>query len=142
MPAAKMQPLGVFLASANKAEDAALRLVFEQQQGVRIAGNAIDTHGVLDHIVDSGADFLLLDWELPVQSAHSPLRNESAPELAAPDLIATLRTGEGSLHIVVLTLKPEIEPVALRAGADAVVIKTGPPERMLAALIAQIDLSR
>lgn len=139
MSVAKLRPLGVFLASANKAEYAALSLVFEQQQGVRIVGGAMDTHGVREHVLDSGADILLLDWELPVQSELSPRNGKSAPELAVPDLISVLHSSEGRLHIIVLTLKPKIEPAALAAGADAVVAKTGPPEKMLAALIDEIS---
>ena len=142
MAATKMQPLGVFLASANKAQYEALSLVFEQQQGVRIVGGAIDTHGVIENILDCQADILLLDWELPVQSELFPGNGKSAPELAVPDLITTLRSVEGGLHIIVLTLKPELEPEALAAGADAVVAKTGSPEKMLASLIDEISSQR
>jgi len=138
MPAAKMCPLGVFLASADLAQNSALCLVFEQQQGVRIVGGAKDTHDALHGVLDSGADFLLLDWELPVRSELSTRNGEGTPELAVPDLITRLRSSGEHLHIVVLTLKPEFELVAMRAGADAVMVKTSAPERMLAALITQI----
>jgi DNA-binding NarL/FixJ family response regulator len=141
-PSAKMPPLGVFLASADMAQNAALRLVFEQQQGVRIVGCAVNTQGVLDAIQESGADFLLLDWELPVQSALLPLNGEGPPELAVPELVARLRKGARALRIVVLTIKPEIEPAAIDAGANVVMAKTGPPERMLAILRAQIKNNR
>ena len=142
MAAIKMQPLGVFLASANKAQYEALSLVFEQQQGADIVGGAMDTHGVLEGVPQCHTDILLLDWELPVQSELFPGNGESAPELAVPDLIKLLRSTMEKLHIIVLTLKPEIKCEALAAGADAVVAKTSSPEKMLASLINQINSRR
>ena len=142
MAATKMQPLGVFLASANKAQYEALSLVFKQQQGAYILGGAVDTHGVLENVPQCHTDILLLDWELPVQSVLFPGNGESVPELAVPELIKLLRSSMEQLHIIVLTLKPEIESEALAAGADAVVSKTTSPEKMLASLIDQISSQR
>jgi DNA-binding NarL/FixJ family response regulator len=59
--------------------------------------------------------------------------------LAVPDLIATLRSEMGHIHIIVLTLDPDMEAAALAVGADIVVCKTGPPQKMLAALITAIS---
>lgn len=133
----KMRPLGVFVATANKAENAALRLVFEQQDGVSVVGDAKNTHDVLEKIGDSGADLLLLDWELPGQSEIINNGSKNPPELAVPDLIASLRLEMDRLHIVALSIEPDNEQVALAAGADVFVCKAGPPEKMLADLIIQ-----
>lgn len=133
-----MRPLGVFLASADKAELAALRLLFKQLEDVCVVGAANDTHGVLSLILNSGADFLLLDWELPIQSDLSSQNGEGEPELAVPDLIAILNLAIENLHTIVLSIDLQIETVALAAGADDFVCKSSPPERMLAALVREI----
>ncbi len=133
----KMRPLGVFVATADKAEYAALRLVFEQQDGVSVVGAAKNTHDVLEKIGDSGADLLLLDWELPGQSEITPNGSKKSSGLAVPDLIASLRLEMDCLHVVALSIEPETEQVALAAGADVFVCKAGPPEKMLANLIIQ-----
>ena len=85
--ATKMQPLGVFLASANKAQIEALNLVIQQQQGAQIVGGAVDTHGVLESILECPTDILLLDWE---RSTFWPVLTRSILALSAQDFASLL----------------------------------------------------
>jgi len=138
MPAIR-RSLGVLLATADKAQNEALRLVIEQQEDVYVVGEAFDTHGVRALVLQYRADLLLLDWELPVRSELSPNGDGSGLELAVHDLIRLLRTSVEDLRIIVLTLRHSVESVAFSAGADAVVHKTDSPEKMLSALLMQIS---
>ena len=126
------------MASADKAQKAALRLVIEQQSGLYVVGTAKNTHSVTDQVLDNGADLLLLDCELPVRNERPPYGKNSSTELAVRDLINHLRSTLGELRIIILTLKSNIETEALAAGANAVVRKTDPPERILAELVRHI----
>ena len=135
----KMQSLGVFLASADKAGHEALSLVFKQQKGVRVVGNADNSNSLLQKIPESKADLLLIDWELPVWNDLSAPWSERVPALAVSDLIGELRAIMGHLQIVVLSIFPDMEMPALAAGADAFVCKTEPPEKLLADLLRLIS---
>lgn len=140
MPAIR-RSLGVLLASADVAQQEALRLVIEQQEDVYVVGEANNTHDVWALALGNGADLLLLDWELPVRSELSTNGDESETELAVRDLITLLHSNMGDLRIIVLTLRPEIESLAISAGADAVMRKTDSPEKMLSALVKQMRMS-
>jgi DNA-binding NarL/FixJ family response regulator len=97
-----------------------LRLVLEQQPGVSILGEAVDTTGLLDWVKAACPDLVLLDWELP--------------GLEAEGLLPTLRELCPCLAVIALSGRPEARRTALDAGADAFVSKGDPPERLLAAV--------
>jgi DNA-binding NarL/FixJ family response regulator len=63
---------------------------------------------------------LLLDWELPGDRAL--------------DILSTLRIICPALHVIALSGRPEARRAALKAGVDAFVSKSDPPENLLAAI--------
>ncbi len=135
MTVAKLQPLGVYLASADLAEITALRLLCGQQEALRVVGAAVDVRGVLANILDSQVDLLLLDWELP-HCLDEPI---STPVQTTAQLIPYLRSRIRNLTIIVLTLEPRYELAALEAGADRIISKGDPSEKLLSILQQTIN---
>jgi DNA-binding response OmpR family regulator len=83
---------------------------------------ATEAKTLLTQVASRCPELVLLDWGLP--------------GMAAADLLVALRQTCTALTIIVLSGQPEAEQDALRAGADAFVSKTEPPERLLAAICA------
>jgi DNA-binding NarL/FixJ family response regulator len=110
----------VLLADDQSKVRSALRLVLEQQPGVSILGEAVDTTGLLDWVKAACPDLVLLDWELP--------------GLESDSLLPTLRELCPGLKVIALSGRPEARRAALDAGVDAFVSKGDPPERLLAAV--------
>lgn len=100
----------------------ALRLVLEEQSGIEILGEAVDSTGLLDWVKAVCPDLILLDWELP--------------GLPSAALLPLLHYYCSDLKMIALSSRPEIEQTALAAGAHAFVCKTDPPEQLLAQLHA------
>jgi DNA-binding NarL/FixJ family response regulator len=98
----------------------ALRLLVDQQPGIVVQGEAVDTTGLLDWVSAMAPDLVLLDWELP-----GPDRGR---------LLPTLRALCPQLRVIALSGRPEARQAALQAGADAFVSKGDPPETLLAAI--------
>jgi DNA-binding NarL/FixJ family response regulator len=136
---AKLHPLGVFLASADKAEQAALRLFCEQQGAVYFTGAADDVRGVCCHIEESGADLLIMDWELPRGGG-----NHSGAESCAnaEDVIEYLKERLVDLRIILLTRGRRHEGAALAAGANFVICKDQPAEQVIELLKEAIEVCR
>jgi DNA-binding NarL/FixJ family response regulator len=110
----------VLIADGQARVRSALRLLLEQQPGIQILGEAIDTTGVFDWIKAACPDVILLDWELPGQASN--------------DLVVELSRKCPATAIVILSGRPETAQEALAAGARAFVDKGDPPERLLMAL--------
>ena len=110
----------VLLADDQSKVRSALRLLLEQQPGIHILGEAVDTMGLLDWVKTACPDLVLLDWELP--------------GLEANRLLPTLRELCPRLKVIALSGRPEARRAALDAGVDAFVSKGDPPERLLAAV--------
>jgi CheY-like chemotaxis protein len=72
-------------------------------------------------------DLVLLDWELPSGAGRSG---------GAAGLVATLRTAAPGCHIIAMSARPEAEQESLRAGCDAFVSQTDPPDRLVGLLAA------
>jgi DNA-binding NarL/FixJ family response regulator len=98
----------------------ALRLVVDQQQGIVVQGEAVNTTGLLDWVKAAAPDLVLLDWELP-----GPDRDHLLPRL---------RETCPETKVIALSGRPEAREAALEAGADAFVSKGDPPETLLAAI--------
>ncbi|MEJ2209592.1 MAG: response regulator [Anaerolineae bacterium] len=98
----------------------ALRLALEQEPGIEILGEAVDSTGLLDWVKAVCPDLVLFDWELPglPPTALLPLLHYYCPDL----------------KMVALSSQPQTRPTALAAGADDFVSKVDPPEQLLAAL--------
>ena len=82
-----------------------------------VTGMAIESEGLLKQVEASRADVLILDWHLPGASTI--------------DLLADIQGLESKPKIVVLSIRPEERELALSAGADAFISKSGTPEEML-----------
>jgi len=110
----------VLLADDQSKVRSALRLVLEQQPGVQVLGEAVDTTGLLDWMKTACPDVVLLDWELP-----------GPPD---DDVLSILHVRCPRLKVIALSGRPEARRAALVAGVDAFVSKGDPPERLLAAV--------
>ena len=126
----------VLLADDQSKVRSALRLVLEQQPGIHILGEAVDTTGLLDWMKAACPDLVLLDWELPGLEADNPSTGSPPRVLAVAGqgLLPTLRELCPRLAVIALSGRPEACRAALDAGADAFVSKGDPPERLLAAV--------
>jgi DNA-binding NarL/FixJ family response regulator len=100
----------------------ALRLLLEQELAPETIEEAPGSEALLAQTAAGCPELLLLDWGLP--------------GTAAEDLLVALRKACPALTVIVLSGQPEAEAEALRAGADAFVSKTDPPEQLLAAIRA------
>ena len=118
----------VLLADDQSKVRSALRLVLEQQPGIHVLGEAVDTTGLLDWVTVTCPDLVLLDWELPGLEADGPSTG------SGQRLLSTLRELCPCLAVIALSGRPEARRAALDAGADAFVSKGDPPERLLAAV--------
>jgi len=111
----------VLLADDQSKVRSALRLVLEQQPGVHILGEAVDTTGLLDWVKTARPDLVLLDWELPGLQAANPLidsgRVPSTALRQAQDgssgqgLLPTLRELCPGMAVIALSGRPERRPI-------------------------------
>lgn len=101
----------------------ALRVLLEQQPGIQVVGEATDAQGLLAQARMTSPDLVLLGWELP--------------GLLAVDSLSALRKIRSDLLVIALSGRPEARQAALKAGANAFVSKSDPPERLLAAIGGQ-----
>jgi len=126
----------VLLADDQAKVRSALRLVLEQQPGVSILGEAVDTTGLLDWVQVACPDLVLLDWELPGLKAAglSTVLRQAQDGSSGQGLLPTLRELCPRLKVIALSGRPEARQTALDAGVDAFVSKGDPPERLLAAV--------
>ena len=94
-----------------------LRLLFEQQPGWKVTGEADDAEALLDAVRFRCPDLVLLDWELP--------------GMPAQELITVIRQACPHLWIVFMSGKDELRQMVLQAGADIFAYKADPPEKLL-----------
>ncbi len=94
-----------------------LRLLFEQQIGWNVIGEADDAQALLDAARLGFPDLVVLDWELPGMHAE--------------ELLAQIRQQCPHLGVVFMSGKLELCSIALLAGADIFVYKADPPEKLL-----------
>jgi DNA-binding NarL/FixJ family response regulator len=98
----------------------ALRVLLERQPGLDVVGEAVDWKDLLCQVRRTNPDLVLLGWELP--------------DLGRGGLLCALREACPNLLVIALSGRPEARRAALRAGADAFVSKSDPPERLLTAV--------
>jgi len=98
----------------------ALRTLLDRQPDLKVVGEARNDQDLRDQIEPTGPDVVLLDWELPGARALETLY--------------TLRIMYPALRVIALSGRSEARQAALRAGVDAFVSKSEPPERLLAAI--------
>ena len=112
----------LLIADRQATTRSALRILFREEPGLDVIGEAADSQGLLALAKSLRPDVVLLDWELPGQPAA--------------DLLAALSKLNGRPSVIVLSGRPELESSARAAGADAFVSMVDPPKRLLAALRA------
>lgn len=110
----------VLLADDQPNVRSALRLLLEQELGLREVGEATNVSGLLSQVETNCPDLVLLDWELPGSKNI--------------ELLPPLRTKCPQLFVIALSGHPEARQAALSAGADAFVGKGDPPKVLLATL--------
>lgn len=94
-----------------------LRLLFEQQPGWNVGGEADDAQSMLDAVRIDCPDIVLIDCELP--------------GMPAEELLAQIRRQCPHLGVVFMSGKIELRSIALLAGADIFACKADPPEKLL-----------
>ncbi len=107
----------IVLADGHTSIRSALKLLLESRLPVRVVAEAADMESLKQVISVSRAMLLLVDWELPGFSQEQGLKK--------------LRELYPALTIVVLSVRPEVEALALAFGAQAFVAKSKPPEMLL-----------
>ncbi len=101
----------------------ALRVLLQRQHTapLEVVGILDTLDSLPDIIARLRPDLLLLDWELAASQKAT---------------LATIRARFPGVHILALSVKPEMRQTALRAGADAFVSKGEPADGLLQALVA------
>jgi two-component system invasion response regulator UvrY len=112
-----MKPEGIILADPHPQVRSALRLLLEQANGLRIAGEAGTAEEAITRVRTSCPALIILDWGLPGVSPGN--------------LIGMLRDWCPDLLVIALSSRPESRQPALAAGVDGFVSKGDPPERVL-----------
>lgn len=98
----------------------ALRVTLERHPGFKSVSEAVDAEDLLSQTQAVRPDLVMVDWKLPGK--------------AGPDLMSALHRTCPDLRVIVLSGDPDVRPCALKAGADAFVSKTAPPEPLLSAI--------
>jgi DNA-binding NarL/FixJ family response regulator len=98
----------------------AVRTLLLQEPEPIAIGECSDFVGLAAQVRGFQPNLLLLDWELPGQVADA--------------LLFACHGLESRPKVIILSARPELESVALTAGADAFVSKGDPPERLLTAI--------
>lgn len=102
----------VLLADDQLNVRSALRLLLEQEMEFQVVGETADATGLLLAVAEKAPDLVLLDWELP--------------GLPAEQLLRLLQFERPFLKIIAMSGRPEAEQLALAAGVDAFLSKSGP----------------
>lgn len=113
-------PMRVSVVEAQNHVRAALCFFIEVRPGIELAGAFGPGPDLLVWLLALRPDVVLLDWELPAHLARRVLR--------------TLRRLPAPPRIVVLSARPEDEPQARAAGANAFVSKSQPPTLLMQSL--------
>ncbi len=109
-----MEKIKVFLADDHAILRAGLKMLLEAENNIQIVGEACDGEELLEKLLPSKAELLVLDL--------------SMPRMNGIDIIHKLKVGKkyGGLKILVLTMHSEEEYIkaAMAAGADGYVEKS------------------
>ncbi len=98
----------------------AIKLILEEKAGMAVIGEAGDNETLIRLVNTTCPQVLILDWELA----------ESRPGEA----MAAVLTINPGLAVIVLSSCPQVRAIALKAGAQAFVCKSDPPESLIRAV--------
>jgi len=112
----------ILIAARQAPNRAALRLLLQERHASEVVGEATDSAELLAWLATQRPNVVLLEWDLPGQPME--------------DLLPAVRDLDHRLEVIILSGRPELEPRARAAGADAFVSLCDPPQRLLAALQA------
>ena len=112
--------LRVVLADDQASVRSALCLLLNQEPGMEIVAEVADATALLRAVVETEADLVVLDWELP--------------GLPASQLLRLLRYEQPLLKVVAMSSRPEAKRAALEAHVDAFVSKNEAPQYVLSVI--------
>ena len=107
----------LFIADADPVLRVSLQIRLHEEPGMNVTGMAVQTNGLLAQLEASRPDVLLLDWQLPGASVE--------------ELLDQINALEPPPKIIVLSVRPEVEKLALAAGADGFICMNEPPDELL-----------
>jgi DNA-binding NarL/FixJ family response regulator len=110
----------ILIAGRQAATRSALRMLLQEEDGLTVVGEAVDSQDVLRQLVPTRPDTVVLDWDLP----GGPVQT----------LLSDIHALGNHTHIVVLSGRPEDAGNALAAGADAFISKANPPMELVKVL--------
>ncbi len=115
-----VQPIRVLIADDSARTREGLRVLFATWPEITVVGEAANGQEAVRLVGECQPDLLLIDVQMPLLDG-----------LQATEQIKRQWPG---VAVIVLTIYAVEQGAALAAGADAFVIKGGPPERLLAAI--------
>jgi DNA-binding NarL/FixJ family response regulator len=98
----------------------AIKLILEERTGLNVIGEANDIEILVEQLSNLRPELVILDWEL----------GQTKPGEAL-NIILKIKP---DLPVVVLSSYPQIQKMALKAGALAFVCKSDPPESLVKAI--------
>ncbi|SEL17483.1 BTAD domain-containing putative transcriptional regulator [Nonomuraea pusilla] len=116
--------LRVLVADDQALVRAGLRVMLESEAGVALAGEAADGEEAIARARETGADVVLLDIQMPHLDGLAAARRILAQERPPKVIMMTTFGSDDNLY------------AALRAGVSGFLLKTSPPEQILAAIRA------
>lgn len=129
----RLRIMDILLADDQPQVRSALRLILEQNDGIRVTGECSHLEELVERIDASHADLILLDWELPglesagQQEAQHPYHKELST-------IDEIKAHKPDVKVIALSGRPEARQEAMQGRADAFVSKADPPETLQAVL--------
>ena len=112
--------VNVLIADDDPHVRSAVRLLLEDEPGISIVAEWATVDGLVEQVVGSRSDVVLVDWDLP------GLRNGA--------LLRRLWSDAPGCRVVALSGRPEQRDEALRSGAVSFVCKGDAPDSLLAVL--------
>lgn len=120
LPGGEAGAVRVVLADGRPKVRSALKLIVEQDGGMTVSAEVARAEELVTLLSVSCPDAILLDCDLP--------------GLKVSEFLPQLRALCPLVLVVAMCSRPEMQPSAVSAGADAFVCKTEPPEKLLAVL--------